>query len=388
MTLSHLNYLAQSVKNQAMINPAKILIADDIEINRVAFYDLVIHFGYTPILAENGRLALEQIRQQHPDIILLDIIMPEMDGYAVLEQLKNDEALQHIPVIVISAIDDMDSIVQCIKNGADDYLVKPFNHILLKARIEACLQKKYRRDAEKKYRQQIEEYNQNLEKRVHDQVQEIVASQKARSNLSRYLSPNIVDKVLASKQEIQLGGEKNKVTILFADIRGYTRMSQQMNVNEIVEMLNEHFTEMTHIIFQHGGTLDKFIGDSVMAVFGSPFSSDNDEYNAIMAAQAMQQAMKKRNEIRQQRNQIPFQIGIGINTGDVITGNIGSPEKMDYTVIGDTVNLAARLQGIAKGGEIIVGDETYQPVKDKFEFTLCGEVSLKNILYPVQCYCV
>lgn len=371
-----------------MKNPAKILIVDDIEVNRVALHDLIAHLRHTPIFAENGQAALEQTRQQHPDLILLDIIMPGMDGYAVLEQLKNDEVLRHIPVIIISAIDDMDSVVQCIKNGADDYLVKPFNRVLLKARIEAGLQKKYRRDVEKKYRQQIVEYNQNLEKQVHEQVQEILASHKARTNLSRYLSPNIVDKVLASKQEIQLGGEKNKVTILFADIRGYTKMSQQMNVNEIVEMLNEHFTEMTNIIFQYGGTLDKFIGDSVMAVFGSPFPSDNDEYNAIMAAQAMQRAMKKRNAIRKQRNKIPYQIGIGINTGEVITGNIGSPQKMDYTVIGDTVNLAARLQGIAKGGEIRVGEETYLLIKDKFNFNLCEEVLLKNISDPVQCYSV
>ncbi|MDM8560075.1 adenylate/guanylate cyclase domain-containing protein [Candidatus Parabeggiatoa sp. HSG14] len=371
-----------------MINTAKILIVDDIEVNREILHDLIVYLGHTPILAENGHSALNKTRQQHPDIILLDIIMPEMDGYAVLEQLKNDETLRHIPVIVVSAIDDMDSVIQCIKNGADDYLVKPFNRVLLKARIEAGLEKKYQRDAEKKYRQQIEEYNQNLEKRVHEQVQKIVASHKARTNLSRYLSPNIVDKVLASKQEIQLGGEKSKVTILFADIRGYTKMSQQMNVNEIVDMLNEHFTEMANIIFQQGGTLDKFIGDSVMAVFGSPFSFENDEYNAIMAAQAMQRAMLKRNAIRKQRNQIPYQIGIGINTGEVITGNIGSPQKMDYTVIGDTVNLAARLQGIAKGGEIMVGEETYRLVKDKLKFTLCGEVSLKNIFYPVKCYYV
>jgi adenylate cyclase len=371
-----------------MKNPAKILIADDIEANRQILHELVIFLGHTPILAENGRSALVQMRQQHPDILLLDIIMPEMDGYTVLEEVKNDETLQHIPVIIISAVDDMNSIVQCIKNGADDYLIKPFNRTLLKARIAACLEKKYRRDMEESYRQQMEECNQNLEKRVHEQVQEIVASQKARANLSRYLSPNIVDKVLASKQEIQLGGETNQVTILFADIRGYTKISQRMDVNEIVEMLNEHFTEMTNIIFQYGGTLDKFIGDSVMAVFGSPFSSDNDEYNAIIAAQVMQQAVIKRNEIRKQRNQIPYQIGIGINTGEVITGNIGSPQKMDYTVIGDTVNLAARLQGIAKGGEIIVGEKTYRLVKDKLKFSLCGEVSLKNILYPVQCYSV
>jgi len=371
-----------------MTNSIKILIADDIEANRAALHDLVVYLGHTPILAENGHLALEQTRQHHPDIIFLDIIMPEMDGYTVLEQLKNDEALWHIPVIIISAIDDMDSVVKCIKNGADDYLIKPFNQVLLKARIEAGLEKKHWRDMEKKYRQQIEKYNRNLEQQVHEQVQEIVASHKARTKLSRYLSPNIVDKVLASNPEIQLGGTKNKVTVLFTDIRGYTKISQQMHVNEIVEMLNEHFTEMTNIIFQHGGTLDKFIGDSVMAVFGSPFSSEHDEYNAIMAAQAMQQAVLKRNEIRKQHDQMPYQIGIGINTGEVITGNIGSPQKMDYTVIGDTVNLAARLQGIAKGGEIMIGEATYLLIKDKFKFTLCEKVLLKNISCPVQCYSV
>jgi len=369
-----------------MVKPANILIVDDTEVNRNVLHDLILTLGHTPILAENGLSALARIRKHPPDLVLLDILMPEMDGYEVLNHMKDDNSLRHIPVIMISALDEMESVVRCIEKGADDYLTKPFNPTLLKARISACLEKKDLRDKEEDYRRQIEDYNLNLEERVQKQVQEIISAQRARENLSRYLSPGIVDAVLKSKKEIKLGGERRKATILFTDIRGYTRLSQKMDVDEIVEMLNEHFTVMTEIIFQYKGTLDKFIGDSVMAVFGAPFSSAKDEYHAVIAAQEMQQATIRRGEIRKQKGKVPLHIGIGINTGVVISGNIGSLKRMDYTVIGDTVNIASRLQGIAKGGEIVIGEITYQAVKDEFEFEDIGEVSLKNSFHPVRCY--
>jgi len=162
-----------------MAQSASILIVDDTEVNRNVLHDLILVLGHTPILAENGFSALAQIRKQPPDLVLLDILMPEMDGYEVLNQMKDDSSLRYIPVIMISAVDEMESVVRCIEKGADDYLIKPFNPTLLKARIGASLDKKHLRDQEENYRRQIEEYNLNLEQRVQAQVREITSSQLA-----------------------------------------------------------------------------------------------------------------------------------------------------------------------------------------------------------------
>ncbi|MDM8567613.1 response regulator [Candidatus Halobeggiatoa sp. HSG11] len=156
-----------------MTESANILIVDDIEVNRTVLHDLVLSLGHTPKLAENGISALEQIHEQVPDIVLLDIRMPDMDGYEVLQQVKDNFLLQHIPIIMITAVDDIDSTVKCIEMGAEDYLVKPFNRVLLKARIAACLEKKYLHDLEENHHRQIEELNQSLEKRVREKTQEL-----------------------------------------------------------------------------------------------------------------------------------------------------------------------------------------------------------------------
>ncbi len=162
-----------------MNDPARILIVDDNEINRSVLNDLITTLGHTPILAENGLLALASMEEQASDIVLLDILMPEMDGYETLEHLKSNNDYRHIPVIMISALDDMDGIVRCIEKGADDYLTKPFNPILLKARIGACLEKKRLLDQGEKYKSEIENYNMDLQRRVWDQVQEITTTQLA-----------------------------------------------------------------------------------------------------------------------------------------------------------------------------------------------------------------
>ncbi len=162
-----------------MNNPAKILIVDDNEVNRNVLNDMIIVLGHTPVLAENGLMALANMEEQDKDLVLLDILMPEMDGYAVLEHMKSNSNFSHIPVIMISALDDMEGIVRCIEKGAEDYLVKPFNPTLLKARIGACLDKKRLLDREKKYQGEIEKFNMDLQGRVWDQVKEITATQQA-----------------------------------------------------------------------------------------------------------------------------------------------------------------------------------------------------------------
>ena len=369
------------------MNPsATILIVDDSEANRILLHDLILSIGHEPLLAENGLSALAQIRTTKPDLVLLDILMPGMDGYGVLQRMKDAGMPPGIPVIVISSVDDQESIVRCIEEGADDYLIKPFNQVLLTARISASLQKKQYRDREQEFHRRIEEYNLNLEARVREEVIKNTDVALQRAKLSRYLSPKVVEEVLKSGRPVDLGGTNTFVTVLFTDIRGYTGISHEMPAGEVMEFLNEHFTELSRIVFDYEGTLDKFIGDSVMAVFGWPFPTDHDELNAVSAARRMQEAVKKRNEKWAELGRLQIKIGIGINSGNVIAGNLGSPEKMDFTVIGGTVNISARLQGIAQGGEIIVGAPTYEKIRGELEFDDIGKVSLKNLKDPFQCY--
>lgn len=369
-----------------MSDPQSILIVDDNPVNRELLHDLVQSLGYVPRKADNGLSALAAIRSTPPDLVLLDILMPQMDGYEVLNHMRQEKLLHHIPVVVVSAVDDQDSVARCIEAGADDYLIKPFNQVLLRSRITASLEKKRLRDQEEDVRRQIKAHNRQLEQQVQEQVEQITAAELERAKLSRYLSPNVVDEILNSKRELVLGGENKRVTVLFSDIRGYSRLSREMGVGPVVRMLNDHFTEMARIIFDCSGTLDKFIGDSVMAVFGSPFSSGEDERNAILAAWQMQLAVTQQFTETDAAPEDGLQIGIGINTGDVIAGNIGCPQQMDFTVIGDTVNLSSRLTEIAKPGEIVVGGSTVDEVREDFLFESIGAHQFKNIVDPVRCF--
>ncbi|HEX9842957.1 MAG TPA: adenylate/guanylate cyclase domain-containing protein [bacterium] len=367
-----------------MNRPATILVVDDHEANRLILHDLIISYGHTPVLVDNGLSALVHIRRDPPDLVLLDILMPELNGHEVLQQMRDDASLRNIPVIVVSSVDELDTIVRCIEAGADDYIIKPFNHTLLLARLRSCLDKKRVRDQEERLARLMEDYNLRLEAKVAEQVRQITATELERASLSRYLSPSLVEAVLRAEKPLNLGGTQTRATVLFADIRGYTRLSQTIAPQQVMEMLNEHFTAMSRIVFEHEGTLDKFIGDSVMAVFGWPFSTQHDERNALRAALRMQEAVRIGNARSAQRP--PIGIGIGINTGTVIAGNIGAPQKMDLTVIGDAVNIAARLQTLASAGQIVVGEATYEAIRDEARCEPIGEIELKNLLQPVRCY--
>ncbi len=216
--------------------------------------------------------------------------------------------------------------------------------------------------------------------------EKMLEAEKKRANFSRFLSPAVVEHLMSEDSEVELGGEKRPVTIMFCDIRGFTPLSEGLSPDRLVEFLNEHFTAMTKIVFQYGGTLDKYIGDEVMALFGAPFTSPNDGALAVRAGLAMQARNKELNEGRTKRGFPTFEIGIGINTGEVFTGYIGSPERLDYSVIGDHVNVAARLCSVAGPGQVIIGEQTYDIIKDIVEARSAGTPSLKGKTEPVKAY--
>jgi adenylate cyclase len=218
--------------------------------------------------------------------------------------------------------------------------------------------------------------------------EEISRQDVERANLSRYLPPQVVDLITSQGGSVELGGVLQPVTVLFADIRGFTPLSEQMDAREVVDMLNDFFGVMTAAIFQSNGTLDKFIGDCVMALFGAPIPSERSPRNALVAAVRMQQQVARLGEERIQRGLAPIRIGIGLHHGPAVVGNIGSAERMQYTAIGDTVNIAARLVSRAEPGQILVSETMYKAAGGSDLFRDLGEISVKGRDAQVRVYSV
>jgi len=221
--------------------------------------------------------------------------------------------------------------------------------------------------------------------RAHQQLAEQAVH---RSALERFLSPEVVEMVAANPQDVRLGGVNQKASILFADIRGFTALSERLAPEQVVEILNEYFTRVTDVVFDHGGTLDKYLGDGVMAVFGAPFSKGNDAANAARAAMAIQALVLELNRDSRARQWPELRVGVGINTGAVVAGNIGSPRRLDYTVVGDTVNVAARLMAHAVGGQILISQATADDLDSAFNLAPLTPILVKGKSEPVPVFAV
>jgi len=207
---------------------------------------------------------------------------------------------------------------------------------------------------------------------------EAVEAEKTRANLGRFLSPSIVEQVMKHDTALRLGGDKRVVTVMFCDIRSFTAIAERIAPIDLVMLLNQLFTAMTEIIFQHAGTLDKFIGDEVMAVFGAPLAAPDDAEQCVRAAMAMQARNEELNALRESAGQPTFEVGIGINTGETVAGYVGSPDRMEFTVVGDSVNVARRFCALAAPGQVVIGEATFQMVERVFEARPIGSVLLKG----------
>ena len=354
----------------------RILVVDDYPVNRQKLSRLLEQQGHLIILAENGKQALEKIREDAPDLVLLDIIMPEMDGYQVLEQLNAQNMLRNLPVIVVSALDEMNSVIKCIEMGAVDYLPKPFDPVLLKARIDSSLEKKRLRDLEIQRQKELGELNQALE----------VRNQFIRKTFGRYLSDDIVDTILESPEGLILGGEKRGVTIMMTDLRGFTAIGERLPPENVVSMLNIYLNIMTEIIFKYQGTIDEFIGDAILGIFGAPVLREDDAQRAVACALEMQIAMDEVNMINSRAGYPEVEMGIGINTGDVVVGNIGSKKRTKYGVVGRNVNLTSRIESYTVGGQIFISESTVNACGPILRIDSEMEVMPKGVKEPITIY--
>ncbi|NIR29632.1 MAG: adenylate/guanylate cyclase domain-containing response regulator [Gammaproteobacteria bacterium] len=334
------------------------LVVDDNDDNRFTLTRRLRKLGYTNVhTAENGREALEHIRERRFDLVLLDIMMPELNGYQVLEQLRTDGALIDLPVIVISALDELESVVRCIQLGAEDYLPKPFNPTLLRARIEATLEKKRLRDA--------------------------VAQQLAviREVFGKYVPESVADAIVAGQGRLE--PMHATATILYSDIESFTGIAQSMEPAHVVRMLNAYFGAVIEPITRYGGIVNQFQGDAMLVAFNVPVEDPQHADSAVKAALGMQRILGEHSFAG-----VRLRTRIGINTGVVIAGNVGSGERMNYTVHGDAVNLAARLEHLNKehGSEVLISGTTVALLGAAYRLESIGEVAIRGRTEPVPIF--
>ena len=301
-----------------------VLVVDDDALNRRLVTATLAREGIRTTQANDGAQALEAIREDPPDVVLLDIEMPGIDGFEVLERIKADEATRHLPVIMISGLDDTQSVVRCLEAGADDFLPKPFDAAILRARINAGLDRKALYELER------------------DRVRDI---------FMRFLPEPMVDEVLTrSDGDARIHPEQLTGTVLFGDLRGFTSYAEGRPVGEVIEAINTYLTLMTDAVLDQGGTLVDYMGDGIMAAFGAPIASDDHADLALTAARAMagEQLATFNAWLGASGVEQPLRMGIGINSGPVLSGSVGSPRRLEYAVIGDTTNTASRIEAMTK----------------------------------------
>ncbi len=343
-------------------DPGFILAVDDLRENRELVARYLSRSGHIVVTAASGPEALSTLGEADVDVVLLDLVMPGMDGREVLRRIKEHPEWRATPVIVISGSQDMDGIIECIEAGADDYLFKPFNPVLLQARIKAGIERKRWHDREEQYRQQLERNEKFI-----------------RATFGRYLSDEIVTDILERPEGLELGGDLRRVTILMSDIRGFTTLSEHLAPAQVVTLLNRYLGAMTDIIMEHQGTIDEFIGDAILAVFGAPQHRDDDANRAVNCALAMQAAMDGINALNRAEGLPEIRTGIALNTGDVIAGNIGSERRSKYGFVGHPMNVTSRIEDVTGGGEILASDSTVRSLQGSFSTGTSQEINVKGI---------
>lgn len=372
-----------------MPEPARVLVVDDDPLNRMMLSLSLEADGHTVVQADNGRAALDSLSVAPADLVLVDIEMPVMDGYAVLRARRDDPVLREIPFIVISAVDEMASIVQCIELGAEDYLPKPFDPVLLRARIGACLEKKRLRDQEKalfatvaQQAEELREWNTLLEQRVEEKVREVEQLRR----LAGFVAPQVAE-IIVSGGDTVLESHRREITVLFCDLRGFTFFAETAEPEDVSAVLREYHDAVGPLIFRYEGTLVHFTGDGMMVVFNDPLICEEPAWRAVRQAVEMRDALAGLS-IEWRRRGHDLQLGVGIAIGYATCGRIGFEGRSEYTAIGTVANLSSRLCAAAEGGQILVDQRVFTLVEDRVEAEPLGVMEFKGLTRPTPTYSV
>jgi len=355
-----------------------ILVVDDNASNRELLSRRLSREGHDVVTAADGVEGLAALRARAFDLVLLDVLMPVRNGAEVLQELKADPELRHIPVLMISALDEMDTVIRCIELGAEDYLAKPFDSVLLRARVGACLEKKRLRDEQARHTRELAEWNQLLEQRVQEQV----AQMERLGRLKRFFVSQVADLIVAGEAEDPLKTHRREVVVVFLDLRGFTAFAEVSEPEEVMTVLREYHGAVGQIIMEHEGTVERFAGDGIMIFFNDPMVVPNPAERAIRMAVAIRDRVQELSKVWRRRGH-QLGVGIGIAQGYATIGAIGFEGRWDYGAIGTVTNFAARLCGEAKAGQILAATRVADAVEDLVDSADVEPVTLKGFHRPM-----
>lgn len=365
-----------------MRDPPLILVVDDIEENIEIVRVRLEAQGYEIATASNGREAIEKVESLQPDLILLDIMMPEMDGIAVTKRLKSDEAYRAIPIILLTAKSSVKDVIAGLDAGGDDYLTKPFEPATLVARVRSLLRIKSLYDTVQSQAAELAALNRDLERRIEEQVGELERMRELR----RFLPPQLADMIVSKGVEAEiLEHHRREIVVLFCDLRGFTSFAEIAAPEEVMDLLHAYHSTLGPLIFAAEGTLERFAGDGMMIFFNDPIPCPDPAARAVRLSVAMRRSLQELAKSWHLRG-YTIGFGIGIAQGYATMGRIGFEGRFDYAAIGTVTNVAARLCSEARDGQILVTQRIVKEVEDLAGFTLLGDFQLKGLSRPIPIY--
>jgi len=324
----------------------RILIVEDTPVNIQTLTAILKGHGYQISVATNGRQALQVIEKVKPDLVLMDVMMPEMDGHEACRLIKASPLWRDLPIIFLTAKTDPTDIVRGFELGAVDYVTKPFNTHELLARVETHLT--------------IDHLRRSLAGKIAELAR---AHELVRRAFGRYVSEEVAESLLRSPEALELGGEERDVSILMSDLRGFTALAARLTPPEVISFLNLYLEAMVDVIGRYGGTIDEIIGDAILVIFGAPVTCEDHASKAVACGLAMQLAMGDVNQRLAEKGAAELEMGIGIHSGRVIVGNIGSLRRTKYAAVGSNVNLAGRIESFTTGGQLLISESTREKIQ-------------------------
>jgi class 3 adenylate cyclase len=349
-----------------MSDGARILVVDDTPLNVKLLADLLRVKGFTVTTAASGPEALDRIAAERPDLVLLDVMMPEMSGYEVCTRIRANQETARLPVVMVTSLDAVHERVKGIEVGADDFLSKPVNQPELLARVRSLLRIKELDDA-------LTGLNRELERRVTEQVTQL----DRLGRLKRFFSPALAEAILAGGADDPLKTHRREIAVVFLDLRGFTAFAETAEPEEVMGVLREYHAEMGRLIIEHEGTLERFTGDGMMVFFNDPVLVPDAAARAVRMAVAMRERVSEL--IGKWRKQgFELDLGVGIAQGYATIGAIGFEGRLDYGAIGTVTNLAARLCGEAKPGQILASRRVAAQLEGEIEVEEVGDLTLKG----------
>ena len=364
-----------------MRTPARILIVDDNLTNVKVLQTRLAAEGYDIITASDGEEGLAAARQHAPDLILLDVMMPKLDGFEVCRRLRADAAFPFTPIIMVTAMSDSKDVIAGLEAGGDEYLTKPIDHAALGARVRSMLRIKRLHDTAETLAAEVREWNASLERRVAEQVSEL----ERVGRLRRFFSPQLADLIVNGGADDPLKSHRSEITVVFLDLRGFTAFAEVAEPEEVMGVLREYHQVTGKLILEYEGTLEHFTGDGITILFNDPVPIPNPSERAVRMALAIRENVGRMAKDWVKRG-YELSLGIGIAQGFATIGAIGFEGRWDYSAIGTVTNLAARLCGEAPGDQILISQRVYAGVEPLLEVGPHEVMTLKGFRRPVIAY--